>query len=349
MNVMKTCLIVGKFAMKENILDGQTVKCKTIYDELVKKYGQENISYIDTYGWKKRPIKLFFNCFKGAKQYNNVIIMPAHNGVKIFSSLFSFLKKLFHTKIHYIVIGSWLFNVTQESKRIQKSLLKFDTIFVETKKLKGNLEKSGFKNIVLMRNYKNLKVIEFKKDNLYKNKDVLNLCIFSRINKEKGVLDAINTIKEINSDGIKFKLDIYGMIENEFKSEFFESLNDSKEYIEYKGIIDSQKSVDIISKYDILLFPTKYYTEGIPGTIIDAYASGVPVISSAWENSDDIVINNSTGLLFEFGNLNDFKQKLIYAYDNQQEMYNMKNKCIEQAKNFCEIDALNPLFKSLEE
>ena len=31
------------------------------------------------------------------------------------------------------------------------------------------------------------------------------------------------------------------------------------------------------------------------------------------------------------------------------EMYNMKNKCIEQAKNFCEIDALNPLFKSLEE
>ena len=99
----------------------------------------------------------------------------------------------------------------------------------------------------------------------------------------------------------------------------------------------------------MLLFPTKYYTEGIPGTIIDSYASGVPVIASNWQNCEDVVINKKTGLIFEFNNLTKFKEKLIYAYHNQKKIYCMKNNCIEHARLYCSIETLKPLFDILGE
>ena len=119
---MKKCLIVGKFAIGRNILDGQTIKCETIYDELLKKYGQNNVVRIDTYEWKSKPIRIFIDCLVGVIKCENVIIMPAHNGIKIFAPMFSFYKKMFNRKIHYIVIGSWLFQKVQSSKKLKKSL-----------------------------------------------------------------------------------------------------------------------------------------------------------------------------------------------------------------------------------
>ena len=59
---MNKCTIIGKFAFKEHIMDGQTVKCSTIYNELTKKYGKSNVEYIDTYNWKKNKLRTLFKC-----------------------------------------------------------------------------------------------------------------------------------------------------------------------------------------------------------------------------------------------------------------------------------------------
>ena len=76
-------------------MDGQTVKCSTIYNELSEKYGKDEITYIDTYNWKKKPLKMFINCVKAMKNSYNVIMLPAHNGVKVFGPLISFLKRIY--------------------------------------------------------------------------------------------------------------------------------------------------------------------------------------------------------------------------------------------------------------
>ena len=38
--------------------------------------------------------------------------------------------------------------------------------------------------------------------------------------------------------------------------------------------MDSEKTVKTLENYYLLLFPTKFRTEGIPGTIIDALSAG---------------------------------------------------------------------------
>ena len=56
---------------------------------------KDRIKKIDTYNCKKRPLKFLFRCFAGIKKSENVIIMPAQNGVKIFIPLFVFINKFY--------------------------------------------------------------------------------------------------------------------------------------------------------------------------------------------------------------------------------------------------------------
>lgn len=345
---MKKCIIVGKFALKQNIMDGQTVKCKTIHKEIEKKYGKDNVSLIDTYNWKKEPFSLFLKCFKAVKNYENIIMLPAHNGVKIFGPILCFFNIFFKRKLHYVVIGSWLFDMIK-NKKILSNILKnkFCNIFVETTKLKENLESIGFNNVKKLNNYKDISVLSSKDLTTYENKKVLNICSFSRVNEMKGIKDAIVALKEINKENIIIKYDIYGPIEEKFKEEFQKLTNENYNFVSYKGIIDSRDSVKYIKQYDLLIFPTKYKTEGIPGTLIDSYASGVPVLASKWENYSDVIENNTTGIIFDFNNFEDFKKKILYLYNNQKGLYEMKKNCLRKAKEFCYISALNVLFENL--
>ncbi len=346
---MKKCIVVGKFAFGSNIIDGQTVKSITIYEEMEERYGIDSVDYIDTYEWKKKKINTFCNVIKAFKNSNNVLMLPAHNGVRVFAPLFSVLKKIYKRKIHYIVIGSWLYEKVKSSSILKKTLLTFDNIFVETTKLNEELSEFGFKNVVKMNNYKKLEVIDAKSIKPFNKKNVLKICIFSRINKEKGIVDAINVVNEMNRKKITINLDIYGMIESDFESEFNTLISKCDSHIKYKGLIMYNKSVETISKYDLLLFPTKYFTEGIPGTIIDSYAAGVPVLSSMWKNYKDIIINNVTGKVFKMNDIEDLQNQLYYIYNNQRELYNMKKNCIEQAQKYCSGEALLPLFNAIEE
>ena len=95
--------------------------------------------------------------------------------------------------------------------------------------------------------------------------------------KEKGIETAVNIITEVNDrlGYIAYSLDIYGQVDTS-QVEWFENLKKQlPDYICYCGCVDANRSVEVLQKYFALLFPTHFYTEGIPGTIIDAYAAGM--------------------------------------------------------------------------
>ncbi len=75
-------------------------------------------------------------------------------------------------------------------------------------------------------------------------------------------------------------IDIYGPIYNEYLTEFEEECQNSSENLNYKGVLQPDEIYQVLSEYDLMLFPTQYYTEGFPGSILDAYISGLPVIAS---------------------------------------------------------------------
>lgn len=335
-------------AGNNNFLDGQTVKTKNIYNELVKKYGEENISKIDTFNWKKHPIYFIRKCRKELRNTENLIILPAHNGVKVFVPFFNFWNKFYHKKIFYAVVGGWLPELLASKVWLTKEIRKLSKVFVETTKMKEDLSKLAIKNVEILVNFKSIPILN-EKDLKYEYSRPLELCTFSRVMKEKGIEDAIDVVKKINEETneIVYTLDIYGPIDKSYVDRFKKLKNTLPSYIKYAGCVDSEKSVEVLKKYYLLLFPTKFKTEGIPGTIIDALSAGVPVVASKWENYADILVNEENSFLFNMNDLKEFENILKNLKDINK-VIEIKNKTLQSITKFKSETAMQVLYKNIE-
>ena len=345
---MKRVTVFGHFGFGQNLANGQTIKTKIVTAEIEKSVGEEQVEKIDTVGGVKALPKLFFKCRKALKNSKNVIILPAHNGVKFFVPVLTFFNKFFKRKLFYVVIGGWLPKYLEDKKGLEKKLKKFDCIFVETNVMRRALEQKGFDNIKVMPNCKELDILS--KDQLfYSTSFPLKLCTFSRVNRKKGIEDAVKAVEKINESYGKeiLSLDIYGNIDAG-EEDWFESLQKTfKPCVKYGGVVDFNSSVSVLKNYYALLFPTKYYTEGVPGTIIDAYAAGVPVISSRWESFEDVVDDGVTGIGYEFDNFSKLVQSIEIAIGNKEKWAEMKINCLDKAKKFSPEDVLRCLICEL--
>lgn len=350
MGMKKKIAIIGNFGdLSKQVYDGQTIKTRVVTNELINYFGKEEVITFNTFGGILNLLKAPIICIKALCKASNIIIFPAHNGVRVFVPLLSILSFFVtNCRLHYCVIGGWLPKFLRNRLILRKSLRMFYAIYVETNTMRINLEALGFNNIVLLPNFKDLKIIN-KNDITTAYSKPYKLCTFSRVCKEKGIEDAIKAITEINEQngGTIYSLDIYGKIDSS-QVEWFDRLKSKfPEYVSYRGVVDFNGSVEVLKDYYALLFPTHYYTEGIPGTIIDAYAAGLPVISAKWQSFADIIDDNITGIGYEFDDYNEFKLILENIYKDSSKIIDLKFNCINKAKAYSPEQALSALINNI--
>lgn len=128
------------------------------------------------------------------------------------------------------------------------------------------------------------------------------------------------------------------------KEDFNTPLMKNPSAIKYKGIVSSSDSVETLKDYDALLFLAKYKNEGLPGTIIDAYAAGIPVISAKWESFSDIVKEGLTGIGYMQNDLDGLEKTIRWATSNKQQLFKMKYNCTIKAKEFHRETVITELF-----
>ena len=144
-----------------------------------------------------------------------------------------------------------------------------------------------------------------------------------------------------------FELDIYGPVDSAEFEWFAELERSFPDCIRYKGTVDSYKSVEVLKDYFALLFPTRFFTEGVPGTIIDAYAAGIPVVSARWESFSDVVDDGVTGLSYEFGKEDGLFERLLEVAKEPEILISMKKSCVRKASEFAPEVALGELLSRL--
>lgn len=327
--------ICGHYAKGYDYTDGQTVKTRIIADELIKKFGENEVEILDTCGAKKNLPKQIVKIVSLLKRSENVIILPSRNGLRVFAPVLALANVFLKRKLHYIVIGGILPKYVKKRKWLAASLKKFDFIYVETQKMKKDMEAQEFGNIVLMPNCKKLNIVN-EQDLNYDFKEPYKLCTFSRVMKEKGIETAAKAVKAVNEKvgRIVYKLDIYGPVDVN-QTEWFDDLkNTFPEYVRYCGCVPYAKSVDVLKDYFALLFPTYYQGEGLAGTVIDAMAAGIPVIASDWNHNADVVKDRLTGRIFETENLEQFIKILLEISEKPEIITDMKKNCIAEAKKY---------------
>lgn len=338
--------ICGHFNIGFEAVGGQTIKTRIISESLIGFFGPEHVINIDTANWKKRAPIFLYECTKMAIKSDNIIILPATNGVKVLIPLFVFLSKILKKKLHYIVVGAWLPNLLENNHYLIKPTQNIDFIYAQTNTLIAKLYGFGISDAYLMPNFKKIKPVMIDANKNYKKP--FKLCIVSRINYEKGIESAINVINRLNKvRHQQVELDIYGPVEKAYKERFNHLLEQYSDSIKYKGIIDYNNTTDVIKEYFLLLFPTKYYTEGFPGTILDAYLSGVPVLASRWESWRDIIIEGVTGCTYDFNNDDDFYRKLENLIQNKELVIQMKKSCLDEAQKYKIENAIKVLIDNL--
>lgn len=195
---MRKVCIIGCFADTLDLLNGQTVKTKIVYKELEKSLGCDEVMKIDTYGGMKTLVKTPIIVLNALKNAENIIILPAENGLRIIAPLLIGFNSVFKRNIYYDVIGGWLPEFVKKRKWLGIFLKKINSIFVETSSMKEQLESQGYNNIDVIPNCKELVILDAKTIK-YTDTKPYRLCTFSRVTKEKGIEDAVQAVCEINS------------------------------------------------------------------------------------------------------------------------------------------------------
>lgn len=323
--------IIGHFGGTEKLLDGQTIKTKILYEEL-KTASQWNLICVDTYYKRKKPVKLFIDTIKCLTHTKDVIILLSRNGMTVYFPLLHICKKIFRTRIYHDVIGGNLFQYTKKKPHFVTYLNSFQRNWVETQGLKDQLRQQGVLNCEVIPNFKRLHIVETTKVNFQKP---YKFCTFSRVMKEKGIEDAIHAIEAMNQQEKNCcQLDIYGEIDEDYRERFENVLQQVSSAVSYRGIVSYKKSAETIQQYDALLFPTYWDGEGFPGTIIDAFCAGLPVIATDWNCNREIIENEKNGLLYPNDNIKNLEDAILWMIQNQDKIPEMKRNCIETAKKY---------------
>jgi len=326
--------LVGSFGFGKELCDGQTVKTIEYAKLLERIYGAERINRVDTNGWCKSPWKLLSYVVEACRCSEIVIMLPAHNALRVIPWVVMLFKRK-GVRSFYAVIGGWLPEFLRGKPVLAKILQKMDGIWVETHRMKSALAASGFSNVHIVPNFKNLAIID-KEVLVPYDSPVLRLCTFSRVQKLKGITFAAEALAAVNALFGKqvYQLDIYGPVSKDYQAEFEAICRKYDAFVSYKGVIDPDRSTTVIKDYFALLFPTLYPTEGVPGTIIDAYSAGVPVISSRWQNFSDVVDDGVTGYGFELGNKKALVELLTMICNNPDKINSLKQNCLVKAVEF---------------
>ncbi|MBI1305205.1 MAG: glycosyltransferase [Bacteroidetes bacterium] len=84
---------------------------------------------------------------------------------------------------------------------------------------------------------------------------------------------------------------------------------------------------EILPDLDIFLFTSK--TEGLGTTVLDAIASGIPVVATSAGGVPEMIINEETGLLCDVGDVDSLAQNLIRLSSDED----LKSRLIKGAKD----------------
>lgn len=327
--------IIGLFCADNGVADGQTVKTNILAEEIERMLGQNQVVRINTYGWKKNPARLFFQSIKAVWNSKNVIFLTDEGGIKVFPWLLRCANLTGQCKIHYYVVGGWLSKYLDRSGSAVRALQKLDAIYVEVPAMLRELEDRGFQNGILVNKFRRMTPV--LRDEINRAPvQPYKLCYFSRVMREKGIEDCISAVKTANERAgyVKYKLDIFGFINEPYREDFEKRIPQFPEYIQYKGIVDFQKSSGVLKDYFAMLFPTSYASEGYPNTIVDAFAAGLPVIATRWHYNADIIQDHMDGILVDVGDVNQIVDAIETLTSDLKAYVRMRLNCLERCEEY---------------
>lgn len=137
-----------------------------------------------------------------------------------------------------------------------------------------------------------------------KKNDKIRFLFISRLMKEKGIEEYMELAKVITKKYDNIEFHVLGQCEKEYEEKLQELLNEN--ILIYHGRQDN--IIPFLEKASCLIHPS-YYPEGISNVLLEASASGRPVITTNRSGCRDVVDDEKTGFIIEIKNTEQLIEK----------------------------------------
>lgn len=346
---MNKILVIGCFGDKTGRLDGQINKTNTIYTMMKERLDKNSkLDYFNTLSVEDN-IFLIFKLIVKLIWCNTAVLIPANHSLEIFFPFLYYFSKVARYKIIHICVGGWqldfFFGGTKFTPHpLQMKLSKkCFAIIAEVKMVYKELTTThGFTNCDYLPNFR-----RFKYEPLLANdSETLKLVYFGRVNKQKGYDIIFGLADYIVKNSLNITISFYGRIEPSDEKDFLEKVSAYSELVNYGGMLKDEEITTTMRKYDVMLLPTRYYTEGVSGTMLDGYIAGIPIIATDWLHAHDYIENGYNGFIVPFDNpQSDFIEKVKLLYKDRKLLRKMKEAAHETSKEYSEENAWSILSK----
>lgn len=343
--------VIGRLAEGTELLDGQTVKTKILYEELQKAFPDRHVVCVDVYQYRRHFFGILFRTLKAFLECGHIFVLLSRNGRKFFFPVLTGLNRIFQRRLYHDVVGGALPKEAEERPALVRQLKRFDVNWVELPEMKEQLAKLGVHNVEVLRNFKQLSILSGDMLPEQPYGEPFSFVMFSRVVKEKGMETAACAVSEVNRRAGRRRavLNIYGPVEPGYEETFGNLLEEYSSCVSYCGCVPYGESVQALAGNYMLLFPSVYPGEGLPGTLIDAYSAGLPVIVSDWRFNRQLVRKGETGFCYEWKKPEQLTEYISYAMDHPEEIQRMRPLCIEEARKYTPEAVMGQIIRKVED
>ena len=310
---------------------GVAVKDKLVYQAIFKEL---NTKMIDLVECKRNPIKIpyifskiVFEMMKGKKI---IIGVGTPKRRKILLQMQKFWGGEKNLKnVLLLGMGGCMHQIDSKDPKMRKLMCRISSIWVETTGMILEMQKLGINNVFLFPNCRS-DICSVPPREC--EQGVLKLVFFSRICPEKGV-DIIIDAADRFPDGCT--LDFYGELAVDYK-DTFELFLQNHPNITYHGVFDATKN-DIyqeLNQYDIMLLPSRWVGEGVPGALVESKMAGITAIVSDWNFNREVVVDEVEGIVLKTCNPDTLIKSINRLYSNNKLTMSMKREAFASRSRY---------------
>jgi len=169
----------------------------------------------------------------------------------------------------------------------------------------------------------------YHRNDLIKVKETCKRLIYcGHIKPSKGIREIISAGDLIPEDVV---IDLYGVLQDGMRISDFDS-----HAVNYKGELMPKDVLSTIKNYDAMIMPTYFHGEGYPGSILEAYSVGLPVIATRWRSIPEIV-DDSSGILIEPKSIQSLKNAIMKLTSDKDLYIKLQDGAREKA-NYYSLD-----------
>ena len=311
---------------------GVAVKDKLVFKEVYEELGTQMIDLVEC---KRHPLKMpyiFAKIIFAMLMKKKIIIgVGTSKRRKILLQLQKFLggeKGL--RSVVLLGMGGRMHEVDAKDTQMRMLMSQTNSVWVETEGMIREMNKRGINQA---RFFPNCRTKENAVQPCKRDTEVLKLVFFSRICTEKGV----NVIIEaFDSFDRQCSLDFYGEIATAFKEEFEDFLRMHPQ-IHYHGVYDAVNG-DVyqeLNQYDVMLLPSRWMGEGVPGALVESKMAGITAIVSNWNFNKEVVLDGIEGIVLKTTDAENLVKAVNRLCNDQHMLQVLKDGAFASHKRYC--------------